>query len=241
MDTWLGRVVKSGISSFFITLFMAIVFAPLWALLLAPRAGLALAPVVCSEGEMSYSTVQTLGSDGLNTKTTFYCDTGAGPAEIPYSRLFLPPLVVHIAFFFLLVWPFLYAINYWRNRPVLPKMGRPWPQESATWTTPTAPQSQTFTTTSSSYVIDGRQYNSAADMPADVRRQFDQAMAALPDKDGDGIPDILQGNLGGFEFEMMDTSQTAEKRLQALQQLYEKKLITEAEYQTKRNEILRQL
>ena len=241
MDAWLGRAVKSGVRSFFVTLFLAIVFAPLWALVLVPRIGLALAPVVCSEGEMGYDTLQTLGRDGLNTKTTFYCDTGAGPEEIPYSRLFITPLILHIAFFFMLVWPLLYATFYWRNRRVLPKMGRSWPQESATWTPPAAPQSQTFTTTSSSYVIDGRRYNSAAEMPADVRRQFDQAMAALPDKDGDGIPDILQGNLGGFGFEMMEASQTAEQRLQALQQLYEKKLITEAEYQTKRNEILRQL
>ena len=241
MGNWLNRIVKSGVRSFFMTLFLAIVFAPLWALVLIPRVGLALAPLVCSEGEMSHETVQTLGRDGLNTQTTFFCDTGAGPEVIPYSRLFLTPLVLHIALFFMLLWPLLYAIFYWRNRPVRPKVGRPWPEEAAAWSSTAEPQSHSFTTTSSSIIIDGQQFNSPAEMPPDLRRQFEQAIAALPDKDGDGTPDLLQGDFSDIEFDVAAGSQTAEQRLQALQQLYEKRLITEAEYQAKRSEILRQL
>lgn len=42
------------------------------------------------------------------------------------------------------------------------------------------------------FIINGKEYASLDDMPADVRRELDEAMQLLPDNDGDGQPDILQ-------------------------------------------------
>ena len=44
--------------------------------------------------------------------------------------------------------------------------------------------------------VNGITYESVNDMPPEVRRVYDQAMAKLPDladRDGDGIPDFVQG------------------------------------------------
>ena len=44
--------------------------------------------------------------------------------------------------------------------------------------------------------VNGVTYDSIEALPADVRRVYEQAMAKLPglaDRDGDGVPDILQG------------------------------------------------
>ena len=46
-------------------------------------------------------------------------------------------------------------------------------------------------------IFDGREYASPEDMPEDVLRAYRQALAALPDADGDGIPDALGGQAGG--------------------------------------------
>lgn len=41
-------------------------------------------------------------------------------------------------------------------------------------------------------IFNGREYKSPDDMPADVRRLYDQALQQLADADRDGIPDILE-------------------------------------------------
>lgn len=40
--------------------------------------------------------------------------------------------------------------------------------------------------------IDGRTYASAQEMPPDVRARYEQAMRAF-DRDGNGVPDVLEG------------------------------------------------
>ena len=45
-------------------------------------------------------------------------------------------------------------------------------------------------------VVNGREYSSPNEMPADVREGYERAMAALADKNDNGIPDILETHLG---------------------------------------------
>ena len=45
-------------------------------------------------------------------------------------------------------------------------------------------------------VVNGREYASADQMPADVREGYERAISALADKNGNGIPDILELDLG---------------------------------------------
>jgi len=40
--------------------------------------------------------------------------------------------------------------------------------------------------------INGREYNSVEEMPADIRKQYQEAMSMLADKDGSGVPDIFE-------------------------------------------------
>jgi hypothetical protein len=41
--------------------------------------------------------------------------------------------------------------------------------------------------------VNGVEYRSVDEMPPDVRRQYDKMMAMLADRDGNGVPDLLQG------------------------------------------------
>ena len=43
-------------------------------------------------------------------------------------------------------------------------------------------------------VIDGKTYKSVDEMPADVRRQYEQAMSSLKDQNGNRIPDVFEQN-----------------------------------------------
>ena len=43
-------------------------------------------------------------------------------------------------------------------------------------------------------VIDGKVYNSADEMPEDVRQQYEKAMSALKDQNGNRIPDAFENN-----------------------------------------------
>ncbi len=47
-------------------------------------------------------------------------------------------------------------------------------------------------------IVNGQEYSSVEEMPPDVRRQYEQAMSALADRDGDGVPDIMQSGLSGM-------------------------------------------
>lgn len=43
------------------------------------------------------------------------------------------------------------------------------------------------------YVIDGKEYDSLDEIPEAERRKIEAHMSMLADRDGDGVPDILQG------------------------------------------------
>lgn len=45
------------------------------------------------------------------------------------------------------------------------------------------------------FVVDGREYNSIADLPPEARAKYEQAMGIL-DKNQNGMPDFLEGMLG---------------------------------------------
>lgn len=45
--------------------------------------------------------------------------------------------------------------------------------------------------------FNGKTYNDLAEMPADERQMYDQVMAAMKDEDGNGLPDILEGDVIG--------------------------------------------
>jgi len=42
------------------------------------------------------------------------------------------------------------------------------------------------------FTINGQTYNSIEEMPPQVRQAYEQAMSVLADRDGNGIPDILE-------------------------------------------------
>lgn len=46
-------------------------------------------------------------------------------------------------------------------------------------------------------IFNGREYASLEQMPPEVRRAHERLFASLPDRDGNGIPDLLEGD-GGF-------------------------------------------
>jgi hypothetical protein len=55
-----------------------------------------------------------------------------------------------------------------------------------------------FTKSFSRITVNGQTYNSVDEMPPDVRKTYEQLMAKLKeDRDGNGIPDILEGKAAG--------------------------------------------
>lgn len=42
--------------------------------------------------------------------------------------------------------------------------------------------------------INGKTYGSIEEMPADVRRKYAEAMSVLADRDGNGVPDAIEGD-----------------------------------------------
>ena len=51
-----------------------------------------------------------------------------------------------------------------------------------------------FTSTTTSFTVNGRTYSSLDEMPPEVRRDFEETMRKLTaDRDGNGVPDIFEG------------------------------------------------
>ncbi|RIK48355.1 MAG: hypothetical protein DCC59_15295, partial [Chloroflexi bacterium] len=46
-----------------------------------------------------------------------------------------------------------------------------------------------------SVIFNGKTYNSIEDMPADERKAYEQVSQILVDKNGNGIPDLLEGDM----------------------------------------------
>jgi hypothetical protein len=81
-------------------------------------------------------------------------------------------------------------------------------------------------------IVDGQSYASVDDMPAHVQEAYRKAVSALGDANGDGVPDILQGQ--------MQTG-AGMQRLNQLKQMLDAGLITLNEYEEKKAEILSRL
>jgi hypothetical protein len=83
-------------------------------------------------------------------------------------------------------------------------------------------------------IVDGQSYTSVDEMPPHVREAYGKAMSALGDADGDGVPDVLEGLVQG-------QTGGAMQRLNELKQMLDAGLITDVEYEAKKNEILSEL
>lgn len=96
----------------------------------------------------------------------------------------------------------------------------------------------------SSIVVNGQTYARPEDMPPDIRRAYEQSMAVFADKDGNGVPDLLD-NLGaaaGASAQVIDLSGGDRvARLQELKRMLDAGLITSQEYEAKKGEILAKL
>lgn len=92
-------------------------------------------------------------------------------------------------------------------------------------------------------VFNGQEFSSPDEMPAEVRRVYDQTMSGvLADANENGIPDLFEGGggKGVFHVEMLKnlaTDDPAEK-LRKLKEMKDSGLINDAEYEAKKAEIL---
>jgi hypothetical protein len=91
-------------------------------------------------------------------------------------------------------------------------------------------------------IFNGQEYSSPEEMPAEVRRAYDQAMGSvLADADRDGIPDIFEAGGGATVFHTEVRTQAVDdpaERLRKLKEMRDSGLITEQEYEAKKAEIL---
>lgn len=82
-------------------------------------------------------------------------------------------------------------------------------------------------------IVDGHQYTSLDELPPQARAAYAQAVEALADRDGDGLPDIFGGPAVG--------PASAPERLRQLKAMLDEGLVTPEEYAAKRAQILEQL
>ena len=67
-----------------------------------------------------------------------------------------------------------------------------------------------FTKSFSRITVNGQTYNSIEEMPPDVRQKYEQVMAKLKeDRDGNGIPDILEGKAGAESNSVVNVVKTS--------------------------------
>ncbi len=96
---------------------------------------------------------------------------------------------------------------------------------------------------SATTIYQGKTYTSVDDLPPEARAKVQKAMSVFEDKDGDGIPDILQGAVGNISLVQADQSAGVPgsdpgEKLRKLQQMLDERLITRQEYKAKKAEIL---
>jgi hypothetical protein len=92
--------------------------------------------------------------------------------------------------------------------------------------------------TSGTIIHGGQTYTNIDDLPPEARSKYQQAMSALADKDGDGIPDILQGGVGNISQKKDVHGADPAEKLRVLEQMLNEDLITRQEYDAKKAEIL---
>jgi hypothetical protein len=86
-------------------------------------------------------------------------------------------------------------------------------------------------------IFNGREYASPEEMPREAREAYEAALGVFADKDGDGVPDLLEG----LTRQQSQTQGDAARRLAELKGLFDAGLINAAEYEAKEGEILRSL
>ena len=67
--------------------------------------------------------------------------------------------------------------------------------------------------------FNGKTYNDLAEMPATERQMYDQLMSVMQDEDGNGIPDLLEGDVVGNIIEMVKKTIEASEGVAALEQM----------------------
>ena len=91
----------------------------------------------------------------------------------------------------------------------------------------------------SKIVINGQVYSSVEDMPPEVRAQYEQAMSvALASTNRDGILDFSRGARARHRIAGSISPSDPATRMKQLEEMRESGLITDAEYDTKRAQIL---
>ncbi len=98
------------------------------------------------------------------------------------------------------------------------------------------------TSVSTKIVFNGQEFSSPDQMPADVRRVYDQTMrGVLADANENGIPDVFEsgGGKSVFHVEMKNlTTEDPAEKLKKLKEMKDSGLINDAEYEAKKAEIL---
>lgn len=91
-------------------------------------------------------------------------------------------------------------------------------------------------------VFNGQEFSGSDQMPAEVRRVYDQTMSGvLADANENGIPDIFEGggSRGVFHVEMKNlTPEDPAEKLKKLKEMKDSGLINDAEYEAKKAEML---
>lgn len=90
-------------------------------------------------------------------------------------------------------------------------------------------------------VFNGQKFSSPDDMPPEIRKAYEQVMSGvLADSDGDGIPDIVERGGGSSVFADVRTlaREDPSESLRKLKEMRDTGLITDQEYETKRQEII---
>ena len=67
--------------------------------------------------------------------------------------------------------------------------------------------------------FNGKTYNDLAEMPATEREMYDQLMSVMQDEDGNGVPDIFEGDVVGNIIAVVKKSGADSEGLSALEQM----------------------
>ena len=67
--------------------------------------------------------------------------------------------------------------------------------------------------------FNGKTYNDIAEMPATEREMYEQLMSVMRDEDGNGVPDILEGDVVGNIIEVVKKSGANSEGIAALEQM----------------------
>lgn len=103
------------------------------------------------------------------------------------------------------------------------------------------PDSKARLFSSQVFIIGDKQYASPAEMPPEVRADFERVRQALGDEDGNGMPDLFDTLAGQGAADRPPGADSSLARLRELTSMRDQGLITEAEYAAKKAEILRRM